>query len=297
MPSRRQIREAAVQFLYSADLEGGAPAEEYRNTFWELLTEPDRRRLLINTFRALDHISQGRHDRLLELSERCPTALARLVASQDSSDLKKELQDILRYESLWTMQWEQINKLPLHDIDNDQVVGQIEVALNKLYGINRELTSARTRFQHGLEDHPAMRPLMEPVTASLRRLQRISDRVQMLEDPQQFPEQSDLKHLCASHADLQQLRREADLMVDAVLQHKSTIDQKLAEIIENFAPERIDPVDRAVLRLSASELIHRPDLSANIVINEAIDLAKKFGSNDSGRFVNGVLDQLAKQRA
>jgi N utilization substance protein B len=44
-------------------------------------------------------------------------------------------------------------------------------------------------------------------------------------------------------------------------------------------------------------LIHRPDLSANIVINEAIDLAKKFGSNDSGRFVNGVLDQLAKQRA
>ncbi len=297
MPSRRQIREAAIQFLYCADLEGGAPASEYRNTFWDLLTEPDRRRLLSSTCRALEHITQGRQDRLLELSERAPAALARLGASQDSSDLKKELQDILRYESLWTMQWEQIKKMPLHDIDNDQVVSQIEVALNKLYGINRELTAARARFQQGLEDHPALRPLMEPVTASLRRMQRISDRVQMLEDPQQFPEQSDLKHLCASHADLQQLRREADLMVDAVLHHKSSIDQKLAEIIENFAPERIDPVDRAVLRLSASELIHRPDLSANIVINEAIDLAKKFGSNDSGRFVNGVLDQLAKQRA
>jgi transcription antitermination factor NusB len=297
MPSRRQIREAAIQFLYCADLEGGAPASEYRNTFWDLLTEPDRRRLLNSTYRALEHITQGRQDRLLELSDRTPAALARLGASQDSSDLKKELQDILRYESLWTMQWEQIKKMPLHDIDNDQVVSQIEVALNKLYGINREVSAARTRFQQGLEDHPALRPLMEPVTASLRRMQRISDRVQMLEDPQQFPEQSDLKHLCASHADLQQLRREADLMVDAVLQHKSSIDQKLAEIIENFAPERIDPVDRAVLRLSASELIHRPDLSANIVINEAIDLAKKFGSNDSGRFVNGVLDQLAKQRA
>jgi N utilization substance protein B len=297
MPSRRQIREAAIQFLYCADLEGGAPASEYRNTFWDLLTEPDRRRLLNSTYRALEHITQGRQDRLLELSDRTPAALARLGASQDSSDLKKELQDILRYESLWTMQWEQIKKMPLHDIDNDQVVSQIEVALNKLYGINREVSAARTRFQQGLEDHPALRPLMEPVTASLRRMQRISDRVQMLEDPQQFPEQSDLKHLCASHADLQQLRREADQMVDAVLQHKSSIDQKLAEIIENFAPERIDPVDRAVLRLSASELIHRPDLSANIVINEAIDLAKKFGSNDSGRFVNGVLDQLAKQRA
>lgn len=297
MPSRRQIREAAVQFLYCADLEGGAPASEYRNTFWDLLTEPDRRRLLSSTYRALEHITQGRQDRLLELSERTPAALARLGAAQNTAELKKELQDILRYESLWTIQWEQIKKLPLHDIDNDQVVGQIEVALNKLYGINRELSAARTRFQQGLDDHPALRPLIEPVTASLRRMQRISDRVQMLEDPQQFPEQSDLRHLCASHADLQQLRREADLMVDAVLLHKSTIDQKLAEIIENFAPERIDPVDRAVLRLSAGELIHRPDLSANIVINEAVDLAKKFGSNDSGRFVNGVLDQLAKQRA
>ncbi len=297
MPSRRQIREAAVQFLYCADLEGGAPASEYRNTFWDLLTEPDRRRLLSSTYRALEHITQGRQDRLLELSERMPAALARLGAAQNTAELKKELQDILRYESLWTIQWEQIKKLPLHDIDNDQVVGQIEVALNKLYGINRELSAARTRFQQGLDDHPALRPLIEPVTASLRRMQRISDRVQMLEDPQQFPEQSDLKHLCASQADLQQLRREADLMVDSVLRHKSTIDQKLAEIIENFAPERIDPVDRAVLRLSASELIHRPDLSANIVINEAVDLAKKFGSNDSGRFVNGVLDQLAKQRA
>lgn len=297
MPSRRQIREAAVQFLYCADLEGGAPASEYRNTFWDLLTEPDRRRLLNSTYRALEHITQGRLDRLLELSERTPAALARLGAAQNTTELKKELQDILRYESLWTIQWEQIKKLPLHDIDNDQVVGQIEAALNKLYGINRELSDARTRFQQELDDHPALRPLIEPVTASLRRMQRISDRVQMLEDPQQFPEQSDLKHLCASHADLQQLRREADLMVDSVLRHKSTIDQKLAEIIENFAPERIDPVDRAVLRLSASELIHRPDLSANIVINEAVDLAKKFGSNDSGRFVNGVLDQLAKQRA
>ncbi len=297
MPSRRQIREAAVQFLYCADLEGGAPAEEYRNTFWELLTEPDRRRLLMNTFRALEHITQGRQERLLELSERCPAALARLGAAQDSADLKKELQDILRYESLWTIQWENIKKLPLHDIDNDQVVGQIEVALKKLYGINRELTSARNRFPLGLEDHPELRPHMEPVLASMRRMQRISDRVQMLEDPQQFPEQSDLKHLCTSHADLQELRSEADLMVDTVLKKKVEVDQRLAEIIENFSPERIDPVDRAILRLSASELITRPELSANIVINEAIDLAKKFGSNDSGRFVNGVLDQLAKQRA
>ena len=297
MPSRRQIREAAVQFLYCADLEGGAPAEEYRNTFWELLTEPDRRRHLLSTFRALEHITQGRQDRLLELSERAPVALARLNAATDTQALKKVLQDTLQYESLWSIQWEKIRKMPLSDVDNDSVVGQLEAALKQLYAIDRDLITARRNFQQTLDDFPVLRPLFESVTASMRRMQRISDRVQMLENPNLFPEQTDLKHLCTSHTDLIQLRSEADLMVDAVLQHKERIDQTLAGVIQNFSPERIDPVDRAILRLSTSELLTRPELSAKIVINEAVDLAKKFGSNDSGRFVNGILDQLAKERS
>lgn len=297
MPSRRQIREAAVQFLYCADLEGGAPAEEYRNTFWELLTEPDRRRHLQSTFRALEHITQGRQDRLLELSERAPVALARLNAATETQALKKVLQDTLQYESLWSIQWEKIRKMPLSDVDNDSVVGQLEAALKQLYAIDRDLISARRNFQQTLDDFPVLRPLLESVTASMRRMQRISDRVQMLENPNLFPEQTDLKHLCTSHTDLIQLRSEADLMVDAVLQHKERIDQTLAGVIQNFSPERIDPVDRAILRLSTSELLTRPELSAKIVINEAVDLAKKFGSNDSGRFVNGILDHLAKERS
>jgi N utilization substance protein B len=296
MPSRRQIREATVQFLYSADLEGGAPAADYRETFWDLLTVPDRRKLLHSTFRALEHITQGRVDRLLELSDRAPNALARLSASAETANLKKELQDMLRTESQWTMQWEKIVKLPLHDVDNDAVVDQLESALSTLYAIDRAVTSSRLRFQQDLADHPSLRPLLEPALASIRRLQRISDRVQMLENPQDHPEQSDLKHICSSKTELLALRRETDHMVDVVLENKVRIDETLASIVENFAPERIDPVDRAILRLSASELLTRPDMAPGILINEAVDLAKKFGSSDSGRFVNGILDQIAKQR-
>jgi N utilization substance protein B len=118
----------------------------------------------------------------------------------------------------------------------------------------------------------------------------------MLENPQDHPEQSDLKHICSSKTELLALRRETDHMVDVVLENKVRIDETLASIVENFAPERIDPVDRAILRLSASELLTRPEMAPGILINEAVDLAKKFGSSDSGRFVNGILDQIAKQR-
>lgn len=283
-----------MQFLYCADLEGGAPAADYRQTFWDLLTESDRRRLLTSILRALEHISQGRSDRLIELTERSTTAIARLSATTDTESIKKDLQLVLRLESAWSAHYDSLRKLPLHDVENDGVVGQLDEAVKNLFAVNGDISTARERFRLSLEDFPTLRNSLEALSASLRRMQRISDRVGMLENPHQFPEQSDLKHIRESSEEIAALRRDADSLVDTVLLHKKTIDDKLAQIIENYVPERIDPVDRAILRLAACELLNRPDISAKIVINEAIDLAKKFGSTDSGRFVNGVLDQIRK---
>ena len=59
-------------------------------------------------------------------------------------------------------------------------------------------------------------------------------------------------------------------------------------------PEEIDAVEKAILRVSAFELIHRVDVPYKVVINEAIELAKEFGAADSHKFVNGVLDKAVK---
>ena len=71
-------------------------------------------------------------------------------------------------------------------------------------------------------------------------------------------------------------------------------DAALAAVVENYAPERIDPVDRAILRLATHELLHT-DTPAKVAINEAVELAKRFGTSDSARFVNGVLDCIARR--
>jgi N utilization substance protein B len=57
----------------------------------------------------------------------------------------------------------------------------------------------------------------------------------------------------------------------------------------------LDPVERAVLRLASYELQSRPDIPYRVVINEAVNLAKKFGAEQAHKFVNGVLDQAARQ--
>jgi transcription antitermination factor NusB len=127
-------------------------------------------------------------------------------------------------------------------------------------------------------------------------LQRVSDRLRMVEEPEKFPEQADLARLRDSKAQIQELRRRSDELVDLVLGNKESIDASLAAVVDNFSPERIDPVDRAILRLATHEILHAA-IPPKVAINEAIELAKRFGTTDSKRFVNGVLDRIAKQMA
>lgn len=71
------------------------------------------------------------------------------------------------------------------------------------------------------------------------------------------------------------------------------IDRLLGEALANWDPARVAQTDRAVLRMAVAELRHCPDVPARVAIDEAIEIAKKYGTNASGRFVNGVLDSIA----
>ncbi|MEX1115869.1 MAG: transcription antitermination factor NusB [Akkermansiaceae bacterium] len=292
MPSRRQIREAVIQFLYCADLEGGADPAALRGPFWDFVTESDRRGLQIATFRTVHHLAHGREGRLVEFVERQTIAFALLAAYPQAESLKSDLKRIAELESGWSTAFAKLERLPKDD-DDASVAETFSAALATLFMLDRELSSSRTRFLLGIEDFPALRGQLEAVAASLRRLQRISDRMRMVEEPEKFPEQADLSRLRESKAEIHKLRQSADDLVDAVLAQKETVDQTLASVVDNFAPERIDPVDRAILRLGTYEIL-QATAPPKVVMNEAIELAKRFGTTDSRRFVNGVLDRIAK---
>ena len=79
------------------------------------------------------------------------------------------------------------------------------------------------------------------------------------------------------------------------------IPSRLTEIEESMRPyltrplEELDPVELSVLRLSIYELLYHPEIPYRVVINEALELTKRFGSSDGYKFINGVLDKFAKQ--
>jgi len=84
-------------------------------------------------------------------------------------------------------------------------------------------------------------------------------------------------------------------LVQGVLAHRPSIDERIQRFSPEWRLERMATVDRNILRISVYELVHRPDIPPSVSINEAVELAKKYGDKDSFRFVNGILGQVARE--
>ena len=92
-----------------------------------------------------------------------------------------------------------------------------------------------------------------------------------------------------------EVRAFARLLIDGCWQHLAELDAAIAAVAENWDIRRMAVVDRNVLRLASFELLFLDDVPPKVSINEAIDLAKRFSTADSGAFVNGILDRIRSQ--
>ena len=83
-------------------------------------------------------------------------------------------------------------------------------------------------------------------------------------------------------------------LVLGTLEHAQESDERIKPLLEGWTIERLPTIDRLLLRMAAFELRHRPETPRPVIINEAVELAKRFSTEDSGRFVNGVLSALVR---
>ncbi len=84
----------------------------------------------------------------------------------------------------------------------------------------------------------------------------------------------------------------AEPLIRGVIQQRPALDEVIMKHVKNWELHRIAAVDRNVLRLAIYEMMHREDIPPVVSINEAVDIAKKFSTQESGKFVNGILDKV-----
>ncbi len=85
-------------------------------------------------------------------------------------------------------------------------------------------------------------------------------------------------------------------LVENTFQRKTELDERISRIARNWHIRRMAIIDRNILRIAAYELLHRDDVPEKVTINEAIELAKKYSTEDSGAFVNGILDRIREEK-
>jgi transcription antitermination protein NusB len=138
-------------------------------------------------------------------------------------------------------------------------------------------------FQHDLNPPENLEAALETFWTSQRRAALAS------EDKATWGEHVELPPPSADDA---ATRLFAEPLIRGTLEHRNECDEVIKKHAKNWDLHRIATVDRNVMRLAIYEMLYRDDIPPVVSINEAVDIAKKFSTHDSGKFVNGILDKV-----
>lgn len=106
------------------------------------------------------------------------------------------------------------------------------------------------------------------------------------------PEKDEENGLDMTAADFRRAWPLARDLFFGVARHQAELDEAIARAAANWSLGRMSPVDRGLIRLAYYEMLHRDDIPPKVSLNEALEIAKSYGDDDSGAFINGVLDRL-----
>ena len=172
--------------------------------------------------------------------------------------------------------------------ENPLAPPQAKAALRPQAGLRREGREAAIQFLFHLDFQPptsAESPSGQPVSSPVPDADFWKLRTGA-EDP------DELSPIPARAPIAPKARAFAESLVQGVWTHRAELDELISKFSRNYKLSRLAAVDRNILRLAVYEILHNKEVPPVVAINEAIELAKEYGSEESGRFVNGLLDRI-----
>lgn len=104
-----------------------------------------------------------------------------------------------------------------------------------------------------------------------------------------------LKTFWEGHSSPEEVQTFTEVILNDIFGHKEEIDARLEKYSDNWTLSRMTVIDRNLLRIAASEIMYSKTVPPKVAIDEAVEIAKRFGSEDSPNFINGVLDRILKE--
>lgn len=286
---RRLVREVAVQLLHSSLAQ--PDSEQERADPWPLILAQQEGKIIRCRARAILHLQQNRAGRAKPFLQSRGTALPLLENYLDSKAPSKAFRQLFGAEEALPDLLDLLKRQLKSEKEPDAIASTIDrIAAQNLTSRSalKELSAALGQPSHCPAPLLALAKAIAPLQAS-------ADLLQSLLSPTP-PDLRELTALRTAMSERDALKNESLALHTLILQHLPESDRLLAEKLKNFAPDRLGKVDRAVLRLALTELNHCPEIPPAVTINEAIEIARRFGDIESAGFVNGLLDKLIPEQ-
>ena len=299
-PGSRRLREAALKFLYACEVSATAPGE-LGEVFWGLAQEHHLRRLAKARHAALRQL-EGRRKKAVESIERHGESVIHTMRAQTEADSARET-------------WLQIRKsleavaarladieTAIRDGGDDGMTFALDQTLPPVFAAYRALPPLIDRLEEDALCLPEIRQALEPLEGTLGRIRGLSKLAAAIENPaldqgeKPSVAEDTVRSLGNRQARISDEERSGQVRVEGIWSHLQEIDPIIATAATNYRLERIDTIDRCILRQAIYEMLHHDETPALVAIDEAIELAKVYGSTGSAAFVNGILDRVLKEQ-
>ncbi len=254
---------------------------------WPLILAQPEGKIIRTRARALLHLQQNRPGRLKPVFAQRVTAPPLLESFLDEKSAGRQLRNLLAAE----VKLPDLLDLLRRQLKSEKEPDDIEETMERIRECNQTSLENLLALEQALGPRDACPQALQPLAKALPPLRETAQLLRSLLS-ENLPELREVDSLREAIAERDTLQQETQDLQALVKTHLESTDELLAQHIENFSPERLAQVDRAVLRLAATELKHCPDIPPAVSINEAIEVARRFGGIESAGFVNGILDKL-----
>lgn len=276
MPTKRDIREKALLSLFSsATTEDSTFAEE---PHWELVLELENKAITKSAVKALRHQLQSYSKVNKELQQYAPN-ISTLLKTYEEKALARQLLRVAKD----TKALEERVLLLGNKSDQEE--------LERFYLRSTPLKHSLSSLISELSASGYSAPEKEDFDKCLKKLADLLERIDMVSAPLEHKEEGSIKPLIKLCAEREALHTAAKELSENTVAHLSTLDEKIETQLENFSSTQIGKVERNLLRLATYELLIL-EVPKPVVINEALELAKKYATEDAVPLINGVLDKM-----
>lgn len=292
-PGSRRLRESTLKFLYACDVAGVAP-EELGEVYWPLAQEHDLRQLAKGRLAALRQLEDGKNGRTGRATALAKHSDAILTAMRAHDEADAAREQWMRLRGNVSEIGHGIDELitALKGATDEDAAQLLGASLAPVFASYQKLPEIITALEEAALPCPAARKSLEPVEGALKRLRELAKIAGAIEDPRLGLEDEQIADLQRRATRISSEQKGPQKRATEIWATLEGLDELIEATSENYKLSRIDPVDRCILRQAIYEIRYDDSIPPLVALDEALELAKVFGSEDSRAFINGILNAL-----